>query len=289
MKKLFILIVSSCLLTACSTTEYVQIVDVRSASVPLKGDNYVYADDNCIISYNFWGRYGNPGFVIENLTDELLYVNLAHSFYTTNGMANDYFLNRSFGIGKSSVSSVGNSVSASAYGIWAFSNLPGSKTVNKTAAASLGTMTNTTYEEKEIAIIPPHYKKYFSEYSILGDVIQDCSLKLFPKKNKPESIRYQQEDSPLVFGNYISYKVGENGQYRNIKNDFFVSGFSNYKLDDVKEKHKLGCNEQLTVNTNKYQKGTSFYVPYNNKHKKDFSKDASKAPAIDTNFYDALY
>jgi hypothetical protein len=289
MKKIIQAITFGCLLSACSTMEYVQIVDIQSNNLTEKENNYIYEDDNCKILYNFWGSHGKPGFVIENKTDEMLYVNLANTFFNRNGMAYDYFLNRSYSIGKSAISTSGKSASANVFGIWALSNLPGSKSFIQTEGASIGSTSNLTYEEKEISVVPPHSRKYFDEYEIWDDVIQDCSIKLFPKRKQKESMSFTKDNSPLKFGNYITYKIGENGNNYHITNDFYVSGFTNYKLDEVKENVKIGCQEQNTISINKYQKGTSYFIHYTNKHNNDYSADAKGFPNSSGQFYDILY
>lgn len=288
-KKTALTLLFGSLLTACAPTQYVQIVDIQSSSLPVEGGHFIYTDENFEISYDFWKNNGDPGFVIENLTNELLYINLAHSFFTRNGVAYDYFLNRSYGLGKTSTTASGSSASASVYGTWALLNLPGSKSFTKTEGTSFGSTSNLTYEEKEIAIVPPHSKKYFSEYYVLGDVIQDCTMKMFPKRKQKESIIFQEDNSPVTFGNYITYKIGENSEYSHLTNNFYISGFSNYKIEDVKEKIKVGCREQVKIEINKYQKGTSFFIYYDDKHNNDYSKDSKELPSQNAKFYDAMY
>ena len=238
MKKFFsmMLVMASVMFvfTSCSVTSYMQIADVKSSTLKEQGDNYVYSDENCKITYNFWSNAGEVSFYVENLTDKILYIDLGKSFFTRNGGAYDYFLNRTFESGK--------------------------------------------YNEKEILAIPPHSMKNIAEYDIVGDVIQDCSVALFPKKRKPQSITYGEDESPVKFSNYITYKVGENGSLKSLTHDFYVSGYTNYVLSVTQELVKVGCKKQRTVTVNKYGKATKYYYIYTKQHDNSNSADARVQP-----------
>ena len=123
------------LLAACSTSGYVQVVDVQS-TLPVQQNNYVYDDGTCRITYALWAEGGNAGFVVENLSDEILYLDLAKSFYIQNGTAHDYYLHRSFDKGTSASSS-------NAYAQGALSLLLGTSGTFMTTN-SRGTSSNTT-------------------------------------------------------------------------------------------------------------------------------------------------
>lgn len=53
-----------------------------------------FEDENCEISYSFWGEYGNIGFIITNNNTDNLYLHLDECFYIENGIAYDYYQNR---------------------------------------------------------------------------------------------------------------------------------------------------------------------------------------------------
>ena len=133
-----------------------------------------------------------------------------------------------------------------------------------------------TTEEKEIVAIPPHASKRFSEYSIAGDVIQDCAVKLFPKKKAPQSVTFTEGNSPIRFTNYITYKVGEEGESKVVTQDFYVSGFTNYNYKDVVGKEKAGCKSQVTINYNKYGHATKYYITYGKAHNNSNSADCKE-------------
>ena len=237
------------LMTSCAPKLYMQIVDVKSTSVPMVGNNYTYNDGKCKITYDFWDAYGNAGFTIENLTDELLYVNMAESFYTNNGIANDYFRNRTYS--KSTPYS---------YRYYPTRNTTATS-LNKTVVVPGQT---TSYAEKEVIVVPPHTVKKVAEYSIAADLLEDCAVKMYPKKKRPESKSYAEKDSPLQFSNYLTYKFGENGAPVHVTNDFYVAGFKNYRYNEVLETQKAGCHGQYDVSRIKYAEPTKYFIRFIN-------------------------
>jgi len=103
---LFLIAVIAVFLTSCATTSFYQVYKAVPTDKSIKTENYlIYEDDNCKISYNFWGEGGNIGFYIYNKTNENVYLNLEQSFFVLNGIAYDYFKNRVYTHSTSSGSS----------------------------------------------------------------------------------------------------------------------------------------------------------------------------------------
>lgn len=146
MKQKLLLACMSLLMTSCSMKNYYQIVDVKSTNLQKANEHYVYNDGVCKIVYNFWKEGGDAGFSMENLSDEVLYVDLGNTFFIGNGIAKDY----GDGINTKLVVGLNSDVSSI---------------------------------EKLVVAIPPHSLKSFSKYTIMDDVIQDCSVRLIVKKN----------------------------------------------------------------------------------------------------------
>lgn len=151
---------------------------------------------------------------------------------------------------------------------------PGSVSSQASSSIAGASSSNLAYKEKPVVAIPPHASKTFSEYTIMGDVIQDCSISLMVEKGKPEGKTYTASESPINFTNYISYKKGENGVYKVVSNSFYLSGYNNYYYNDVIKKTKVGCKETMTLEYCEQAKADRFYVKYNNMHKNNYSKDA---------------
>ncbi len=274
MKKIVILALAAMLLASCSTKTFVQIVDVDS-NLSKVDNNYVFNDGKIKVIYDFWDNYGQAGFMVENLTDEIMYIDLANSFFVRNGVAYDYYKNRVYSKGSSTTKSSAVSLSAAKFGFWLFSGLPGAKTLTVSEAAASSSSSSTSVAEKEIQAIPAHTCKFISEYAVVDDVMQDCSIRLFPKKNKPEVKAFDGNESPLTFSNVITYKVGEEGKATTVTQDFSVIGYGNYRTKEVYAKVYYGCNEQVQGSATNLRSPARFYVHYNERHNNDYSADAA--------------
>ena len=293
MKQKLLLASIALLMSSCNVKTYYQIVDVKSNNVQKENNNYVYNDGVCKIIYNFWSEGGNAGFTIENLSEEILYVDLSNTFYIENGKAYDYYKARNYGLGKSFQIATGKSVGkstglsalATAYGIWrggTMNGYPGSLSAQASSVISSqvsssiseGSNSNLAYAEKPIIAIPPHASKSFSEYIIMEDVIQDCSVNLMVGKNKPEGMNLTESESPVNFRNYITYRKGENGEVKTVSNDFYVGGFTNYSSIDIVKTNKYGCKQTVTKTHCEGYASDRFYVKYDKSHSRAYSLDA---------------
>lgn len=286
MKQISIFTCVLLLMASCSVKSYYQVVDVRSTNVPKENNSYVYNDGICKIEYNFWKNGGNAGFTVTNLSEKVIYLDLANTFLVKNGQAKDYYKARNYGHGKNfqvtKGSSVGKSKSATAYGELVggyYNGYPGSvsgqMSLQMSSYFSEGSSYSITYSEKAIIPIPPHAFKILSEYNIIEDAIQDCSVRLKVKKNKPEGITFTESESPLKFSNYITYRTEENGEAKAITNDFYIGGFTNYLSTDILQSIQHGCKKTITMQTCDKYAADRYYIMYNQKHSRDYSADAS--------------
>lgn len=237
MKQKLLLACMSLLMTSCSMKNYYQIVDVKSTNLQKANEHYVYNDGVCKIVYNFWKEGGDAGFSMENLSDEVLYVDLGNTFFIGNGIAKDY----GDGINTKLVVGLNSDVSSI---------------------------------EKLVVAIPPHSLKSFSKYTIVDDVIQDCSVRLKVKKNLPDGNSYTESESPIVFSNYITYWKGEGGKAKVVTNDFYIGGINNYLFSDIMKTKKYGCKQTIVKTTNDKYAPYRFFIKYDKVHTNHYSEDA---------------
>ncbi|MBR5393488.1 MAG: hypothetical protein IK144_00225 [Bacteroidaceae bacterium] len=265
---------------------YYQVVDVKSTNLQKESNNYVYNDGVCKIVYNFWSNGGNAGFTIENLSEEVLYVDLSNTFYIENGKAYDYYLARSYSMGKSKHDTKGTSVSAAAFGIWnvwPLKGLDGAISAQSSSSVSFGSSSNLAFAEKPIVAIPPYSLKSFSEYKIMSDVIQDCSINMLVKKNQPEGMTLTESESPVNFSNYITYRKGESGAAKEVIHNFYIGGFTNYLSSDIIKIKKYGCKKTVMKKSNDKYSPDCFYVKYDRTHPGNYSADAIGASKSSSN------
>ena len=287
---IFTLLCVACLFTSCSQLyHYVQVFETQSADAkaPLAkvDDGLLYEDDNCAIRYILWSEGGESRFVFQNKTDDIIYIDLAKSFFIRNGFANDYFLERTWSESSSksvsvqttssstSYASKTKSLGASATYAGNFGQLPVTTmdplatTVSANKAASSGiaysSSVSSAYassrasgiaiEEKSILAIPPKSKKVIYEYAIGANLFTDCDLERYPSEQA--SMSFSQEDSPLNFENYITYKIGNNEQELVIANKFFVSKITNYARPYILEfvKREKPCQNKTTDTSKNYK------------------------------------
>jgi hypothetical protein len=87
---------------------------------------------------------------------------------------------------------------------------------------------SVTFQERKTICIPPNAAKIVYEYNIQEALFKDCDLPKSPTKKQIITKTYSEQNTPIVFGNIISYTVGQTEKNIVIKNDFYVSQITNY-------------------------------------------------------------
>lgn len=241
MKSFLLMTLLASFLTSCITTSYYQVYKT-SSSTPLiaKDNNLVYEDQNCKVSYNFWGENGNIGFVIFNKTDKNIYLNLEESFFILNGLANNYYRSRTYT--KSTNTGAGSAQTVSLSKAVAGLNYLDLLQSNKASAShSYSIMAAegyaVSYSEEKIVCVPSLTSKEISEYSINETIHRYCDLFLYPTKNQINEKSFTKEDSPLIFSNRVVYTVGKGEKPIMFDNEFYVTEIANYPEATVIESY----------------------------------------------------
>ena len=141
---------------------------------------------------------------------------------------------------------------------------------NATTAGSSATRSQTTSRvEKAVVMIPPHASKLVSEFNIREEMIPLCGVKETPMGSKSSGQAFTAENSPVTFGNYITYHVGDNPKNFTISNNFYVSEITNVgtkgMIVEVREKDVCGkeiSGKKNVVKTLNYNTPDRFYVTY---------------------------
>ncbi len=242
MKKIFLLIFLAASLSSCRSTYY-QVCKVASDLPTSTNGAYAYTDPDCEVSYDFWSNGGSVDFVVTNNSDKILYVDLSKSFFVKNGVAYDYYLNRTISTASYSSSSKSSGVAGTALGYWNYfgKQVPGSVTAATANTESSQKSMSVAFEEKQIVAIPPFASKIFSEYMIMKGIFHDCDLEQYPSKKENASMYFDLSTTPVAFTNFICYRVGDDGQERYVENCFYVSEVSNKHEKAVIHKVKKGC------------------------------------------------
>ncbi|HBQ57056.1 MAG TPA: hypothetical protein DD786_07905 [Porphyromonadaceae bacterium] len=228
----------------------------------------VYEDENCEVTYNLWSHGGNMGFGFFNKTKENIYLNLDECFFVRNDVANDYYLEREF----TQSSNVGSKSSRKKGGSLALTglNFLGLIQSNQAAAeVSESLMTSSgssvSVKEKKIVTIPPGTLKYISEYNINESLYRDCDLLKYPRRKQVKTLHFMKEESPFVFSNRITYRVGESAEPVQFENQFYVSEITNYpekEVVDYESDEFCGEKSEEKYNFFKIKSPDRFYIMY---------------------------
>lgn len=275
MRHPIILSILACLLlTSCNTWQtYYQVCDVQSSLGVSPTGNYQYKNQDCEITYDFWCDGGNPGFIITNNTDKILYVDLTKSFFIRNGFAYDYYLGQTVSISTSHVVSTDASKSATAYGFWNSIGglVPGSASASVTKGSASSKSETIATQQSEVLAIPPYSSKVIKEYVITHNYFYDCEYNIMPKKDEAPNYKFSLSNSPVAFSNYITYRLGTDATDRIINNEFYVSEVTYYlgtsivkeeKRECGKDKYKIEVNQKQSPKKfyNRYEKNKNYYI-----------------------------
>jgi hypothetical protein len=231
-------------------------------------DSLVYKDENCEVTYNLWSHGGNMGFAFFNKSKENIYLNLDECFFVRNDVANDYYLDREFtqtsNVGSKSSRKKGASVALTGL------NFLGLIQSNKDAAeVSESLMTSfgssVLVKEKKIITIPPGTLKFISEYNINESLYRDCDLLKYPRRKQVKTLHFMKEESPFVFSNRITYRVGESAEPVQFENQFYVSEITNYpekEVVDYESDEFCGEKSEEKYNFFKIKSPDRFYIMY---------------------------
>ena len=251
MKKAISLLCLTFLLSSCSNVFY-QVYKVDSEQGKVTDSQFIFEDDNCRITYMLWSEGGNPGFNIWNKTDQILVVNLDSSFFVLNGIAYDYYKNRSI--------TRSNSVATSfSYNVYPLATYRQRNNRSTTSAYS----SSLEFEERPKILVPPKSSKNISDYTIYDGVLTFCDLAKRPGRKSNNSLKFSKESTPILFLNVISYSIGQT--HSKIETPFYVSEISNFKETDIRKAtypERCGKKSIEPVMVNKEKAPNKFYNIY---------------------------
>ena len=265
---LIIITLSVLTLSSCRTTFYQVYRAVPSDRSMADKDSLVYKDENCEVTYNLWSQGGNMGFGFFNKTKENIYLNLDECFFVRNDVANDYYLDREFtqtsNVGSKSSRKKGASVALTGLNfLGLIQTNQGVAEVSESLITSSGS--SISVKEKKIITIPPGTLKFISEYNINESLYRDCDLLKYPRRKQVKTLHFMKEESPFVFSNRITYRVGESTEPVQFENQFYVSEITNYpKKEVVDYEYDEFCGEKSEERYNffKIKSPDRFYIMY---------------------------
>ena len=224
--------------TSCMTTKYYQVYKAKTDDGKLTKDKIVFEDKSCSVAYNLWENGGGIGFSIYNKTENDLTIDLTKTFFVLNGVAYEYFQNRTFSKSSSSSTALSTSYNYPYYYYWNWNISKVTETNSKSFS--------TSYVEKPELTIPAKTLINITEYRVTKARYVNCDLPKYPSRSKIKTLQFDKSNSPFVFYNLITYKT--KGEASRIENNFFVSEITNYPSDEMFTKvDTSACGRHLAV------------------------------------------
>lgn len=251
MKRAFLQIICVAIFISCVPINYYQVYSVAPIEKVERTETALkFEDENCIVSYNLWAEGGDVGFLFYNKTNESIYLNMKECFFVLNGVANDYYLNRIY-----------ENSSSSSESLTSFSSSPKELLLNRQTGFKI------SYIENEIICIPSKSSKIITEYQINNTLFRDCELLKFPSNKNISSLFFTEQSSPFVFGNRLSYSLGETKVRVYMENNFYISEIVNYPENSIVEsKYDEFCGEKNLTLIKVFKKVSpdKFFIMYRN-------------------------
>lgn len=231
-------------LSSCMSYFY-QVYDVSSDNLKQQDNSLVYENEDCKLYYNLWSNNGELKFAFLNKTNRDIFVNMGQSFYVANGMAVDYYQERTY---TSQAYSQSTYSETHMFGIAQGDAFWGDNTYTENAKAIVNAngkkvvraqMIGETIKEKEIVCIPANCYKVFNYHKVNPLFVKTCvSSKDFPLKSSFIE-NYTQTSTPMRFRNRIAYGFTKNDvAEKHIDNNFWISSITNYSQKEATEKYK---------------------------------------------------
>lgn len=246
MKKYFLLLIVSLLFTSCKS--YIQIYDVDSTSAKTSNEQFVFENEDCKLTYNFWEEWGNASMVFTNKTDKNLFVSLSQSSYIFNTYSSSFY------------QGVDQHIAVPKYG---YRDVIKRKLDNYGAILSIPKFAYITLRDIPVVCVAPKSSKVIGDLNIVKRSYSFCDK----KKDKPKrrySESYTENDSPITFGYNMVYSTKEDcSEIKSLESSFYVSRIENVtkKQEEVSSQVK-DCLDysETSVITLKSQSPKRFYI-----------------------------
>jgi hypothetical protein len=269
--------------TSCAT--FYQVYTSHAENMSKADGCLIYEDEHCIVSYNLWSEGGDIGFTFYNKTEHTLYLDMEKCFFIRNGIAYDYFQNRTYthsaGIEKTKSTSAGiigsiqerttapdlidperaNSLGASI-----------SKSLLASQAVSSYKGFSVSHAESPQVAIPSKSLKFIAGFPLNEILYRSCDLLqkpgwtgyTFSRQKAPAIITFDRSTTPLVFRNELVYH-GDNIGEKKIENSFYVLAISNLPRKEMLEYRSIEFCGEREMSTKAFFRNSSpdkFYIRY---------------------------
>lgn len=282
-------------MASCSTPKYLQVYDVMPGEgVELRDGYPVYDDGTMAVAYDFWGNGGQAGCLITNNGEENIYVDLAETFFVKNGLSDPCYKERTYTVTSAStveanavaLSSASATASAPFYNyIYDLAGTVGvglSDTHGVMRGVSSSASNSVSVAEQQIVVIPPGTAAFIGGHSILsGNYYTNRGSEQDPGSKKKDETEFSTDNSPLKFGNVIAYRIGRDGEWQDLRSEFYLQRLTDYPMSNfsaVQAGRKMPDDVYIwrgyngTYDYSPLRKPTRFYFTYESKYYKGKSR-----------------
>lgn len=208
-------------LVSCNT--YIQVATLHSDTVQLNEQGEFFFENEVARIEYFFNQQENGLFMftIKNLTDEVIYVDMAKSYFINNGIATDYY-------GRSTTVTVGVANS------YSYTNKLNSMVTTTDTTTGIASVSETKTAANFIGI-PRGCARIFTGFKVSDSryiergFIEDVTGQDVEERN------FNIHDSPLVIINYITIIAG--GQEIEVENKMYTSKYVN-AVDYIKASYR---------------------------------------------------
>lgn len=231
-------------LTSCSQLYY-QVYEVQGENLTQKDNSLVFENEDCRVYYNLWSNGGDVSFVFENKTDRDIFVNMGQTFFIVNGLAYDYYQDRTYGKVSGTqylVESQSFGADLNAHGYWGAQTYY--ENANQKASAerskkAVSSVSSVSMREKEIVCIPAHSYKRLCRCSVNPKTTFTCDATEDYPSQQASIGTYTKDNTPLDFKNRIAYGFDKEAvAEKHIENCFWLSSITNYSQRGATEEVK---------------------------------------------------
>ena len=186
----------------------------------------------------------------------------------------------------SALSSASATVSAPFYNyIYDFAGTVGvglSDTRGVMRGVSSSASNSVSVAEQQIVVIPPGTAAFVGGHSILsGSYYTNRGSEQDPGSKKKDETEFSTDNSPLKFGNVIAYRIGRDGEWQDLRSEFYLQRLTDYPLSKFYKTYSKQIKSDDvyiwrgyngTYDYSPLRKPTRFYFTYESKYYKGKSR-----------------
>lgn len=118
---------------------------------------------------------------------------------------------------------------------------------------------------QSIVSIPAGASRHFTCPEIQRDIFEFCNIEVCPTPDLIQTSEFTKENSPLNFGMYLTYTLGQNESKKMVKNNFYINQIVNYHKRNFEQTHDDTlriCNEEEVIEIQDVRAADKFYIEY---------------------------